>query len=226
MGRVMTFDSTHDTDLDVVEAPQLGGSEGWSQVSFAMNSILQLSQPVFMRIDVDNHEPLFIDFRHNAFVWSTELVDFPTNPQSVHFETEVADPDARPLFRLPGQNLNSLLWLLGQHAYPGHAAPWLNPGERYRLAQWPNLARHLHELSQMHMLAILGNGYFSASELATMAEVPEADAHNLINALSLLRLLRVSENVPALVVPTPATEDEPEKVTTGLFARLRARLGR
>lgn len=215
------MDSTHETELDTVDPPERGGTEGWAQVAFAINSILQLQQPVFLRMDVDGHEPLFIDFRHQAFVWSTELADFPQHPRSVYFETEVADPDAPPLFRLPGQNLNSLLWLLGQHAYDGRGAPWLNPGERYRLAQWPNLARHLHELSQMHMLAILGNGYFSASELATMAEVPEADAHNLINALSLLRLLRVSEEVAALVVVS-----EPEKASTGMFARLRARLGR
>ena len=217
----MTVDSTHDTELDRGTEAPYGGSEGWAQVAFAINSILQLGTSVFLRIDVDGHEPLFIDFRHQAFVWATDLADFPQHPQSVRFETEAAEADAPPLFRLPGQSLSSLLWMMGQYAHPGLPAPWLRPEERYRLAQWPNLARHLHQMSQMHMLAILGNGYFSASELAKVAGVPVAEAHDLINALSLLRLLRVSEEVAALVVDSP-----PEKVSTGLFSRLRARLGR
>lgn len=223
MEHPVSFDFTHETDVEVGEAFEPAAGEGWTQVTFAINSILQLDTPMFLRIDVDEHEPLFIDFRHRAFVWATPLDDIPLHPRSVRFETEVAKLDAPPLFKLPGQSLNSLLWMLGLHAYSGQAAPWLRPDERYRLAQWPNLARHLHEMNQMHMLAILGNGYFSASELAKMAGVPEADAHSLVNALSLLRLLRVSEVVPALVMPT---SDVPKESTPSLFARLRARLGR
>jgi hypothetical protein len=218
----MTLDPlSHATDVDLGEQPTNAGVAGWAQAAFAINSILRLSTPVFLRLDVDDHEPLFIDFRHNAYVWSTPISEFPTHPRSVRFETDAAAPDAPPLFKLPGENLNSPLWVLGLNAANGHSAPWMRPGERYRLSQWPNLARHLHDMSQMHMLAILGNGYFSATELASMAGVPEADAHNLINALSLLRLLRVSEVVPELVI-----ESVPEKDAPSLFSRLRSRLGR
>lgn len=217
----MTFDPMPSSRVEVEEPVMPGASDGWAQVTFAINSILQLSTPVFLKIDADGHEPAYIDFRHSAFVWSTSLFDFPTHPRNVSFETEMASPDAPPLFRLPGQPLNSLLWLLGQHAYPGQAAPWMRPGERYRLAQWPNLARHLHDMRQMHMLAILGNGFFSADELAAMADVPVGEAHNLLNALSLLRLLRVSEEVAPIVLPPEAKDRAP-----GLFARLLARLGK
>ena len=57
----MTVDSTHDTELDRGTEAPYGGSEGWAQVAFAINSILQLGTSVFLRIDVDGHEPLFID---------------------------------------------------------------------------------------------------------------------------------------------------------------------
>jgi hypothetical protein len=198
--------------------------DGWGQVTFAINSILQLSAPMLLRIDVEGHDPLFIDFRHGAFVWATDLNELPVNAGNVTFETEQALEGAPPLFRLPGYSLDLLLWVLGNHAYRGRLAPWLRPGERYRLDQWPNLGQHLHEMTQTQMLAVLGNGYFSPSELAAAAGAPEGEAYNLINALSLLRLLRVSEEVAALVLPSAAT-GEKEKAPS-LFARLRARLGR
>jgi hypothetical protein len=198
--------------------------DGWGQVTFAINSILKLHAPMLMRIDVDAHDPLFIDFRHGAFVWATNLNELPVDAGNVTFETEQALEDAPPLFRLPGQSLDLLLWVLGNHAFRGNLAPWLRPGERYRLSQWPNLGQHLHEMSQTQMLAVLGNGYFSPSELAEAAGTTEADASNLINALSLLRLLRVSEDVAALVLPRASSEARHR--APGLFARLRARLGR
>jgi hypothetical protein len=218
----VTFDSTQGANLGSGGPVDLVRGEGWAQVTFAINSILQLSTPVFLRIDADAHEPLFIDFRHRAFVWSTDLINFPADARNVSFETEPVSADAPPLFKLPGEGLDSLLWVLGQNAYGGHPAPWLRPGERYRLAQWPNLTKHLHDMNQMHMLAVLGNGYFAAPELAAAAGVPETKAHDLINALSLLRLLRVSEGMPAIIVPI----EQKEKSNPSLFARLRARLGR
>ena len=199
-------------------------NDGWAQVTFAINSILQLSAPMLMRIDVEEHDPLFIDFRHGAFVWATDLNELPVDAGNVTFETEQAIEGRPPLFRLPGYSLDLLLWVLGNHAYRGRLAPWLPPGERYRLSQWPNLGQHLHEMTQTQMLAVLGNGYFSPVELAAAAGAPEEEAYNLINALSLLRLLRVSEEVAALVVPQASTGKADKG--TSLFARLRARLGR
>jgi hypothetical protein len=199
-------------------------NDGWGQVTFAINSILQLNAPMLMRIDVEGHDPLFIDFRHRAFVWATNLNELPVDAGSVTFETEQAAEGRPPLFRLPGYSLDLLLWVVGNHAYRGRLAPWLRPGERYRLDQWPNLGQHLHEMTQTQMLAVLGNGYFSPTELAAAASAPEHEAFNLINALSLLRLLRVSEEVSALVLPSAATGQKEKGAS--LFARLRARLGR
>lgn len=217
-------DSRRGAALEPASPDSAAQSDGWGQVTFAINSILQISAPMLLRIDVEGHEPLFIDFRYGAFVWATNLNELPVDARNVSFETEQALDSAPPLFRLPGQSLDLLLWVLGNHAYRGSLAPWLRPGERYRLAQWPNLGQHLHEMKQTHMLAVLGNGYFTPAELAAATSAPEADAYNLVNALSLLRLLRVSEQVEALVLPTSPVEQK-EKGTS-LFARLRARLGR
>jgi hypothetical protein len=217
--------STHGGALEATSPDAAAQSEGWGQVTFAINSILQISAPMLLRIDVEGHDPLFIDFRHGAFVWATNLNELPVDARNVSFETEQAIEGAPPLFRLPGQSLDLLLWVLGNNAFRGSLAPWLRPGERYRLSQWPNLGQHLHEMKQTHMLAVLGNGYFSPSELAAATDAPEADAYNLVNALSLLRLLRVSEHVAPLVLPTPPAAEQKDKGTS-LFARLRARLGR
>ena len=202
-------------------------NEGWAQVTFAINSILQLSAPMLLRIDVEDHDPLFIDFRHGAFVWATNLNELPVDARNVAFETEMALEGAPPLFRLPGQSLDLLLWVLGNNAFRGTLATWLRPGERYRLSQWPNLGQHLHEMKQTHMLAVLGNGYFSPQELAAATGASEEDAYNLLNALSLLRLLRVSDGVPALILPTAPVDDVVDDAKPlSLFARLRARMGR
>ncbi len=217
-------DSRRGSTLEPTSPDSAAQDNGWGQVTFAINSILQIAAPMLLRIDVEGHDPLFIDFRHGAFVWATDLNELPVDATNVTFETEQALEGAPPLFRLPGYSLDLLLWVLGNNAYRGHLAPWLRPGERYRLYQWPNLGQHLHEMTQTQMLAVLGNGYFSPAELAVAAGAPVEEAYNLINALSLLRLLRVSEDVAPLVVPSAPTGQKDKGAS--LFARLRARLGR
>jgi hypothetical protein len=194
---------------------------GWTQAAVAVNSILQLSVPVFLKMEIESHEPLFIDFRYHAFSWSTPLDEFPVNAVHTGLQTEPTDLEAPPLFELPGQYLDGLLWVMGLNAFDGAPAWWLTPGGRYKLSRWPNLTQHSHSMRQMQMMAILGNAYLSTSELAAVAGVEESEAQRLINALSLMRILTHSTEVPAAVVlEAPAT------ARPSLFARLRARLGR
>jgi hypothetical protein len=195
---------------------------GWTQAAIAVNSVLQLSIPMFLKMELDSHGPLLIDFRYHAFAWSTPLTDFPANAILMGLETEPTDLEAALLFDMPGQNLDGLLWLIGINSFDGQRASWLPPDGRYKLSRWPNLTQHAHTMRQMHMMAILGNAHLSTSELAAMAGVVESEAQRLINALSLMRILEHSVDVPAAIVVEPEATTKRES----LFTRLRAKLGR
>lgn len=196
---------------------------GWTRAAIAVHSVLQLPVPILLRLKADTHAPLLIDFRHHAFSWTIAPEDFPAHPVEVLVETEPTTDDAPPIFELPGRNLDSLLWIMGQHSFAGMPASWLRPGDRYTLSRWPNLTEHAHTLSQMRMTAMLGNVYVSAQELAVAADVSEGEAQSLINAFSLMGILRASSDVEAPVATGEAADEQAP--SRGLFDRLRARLG-
>lgn len=215
-------DSTAGTNeiLATARTSEPSTTAGWEQAAIAMNSVLQLSIPMLMKMEFDAHDPLFIDFRYRAFAWSTPLSAFPEDAVLAGLQTEPTDLDAGLLFDLPGQPLDGLLWLIGLNSFHGGRAPWLAPNERYKLSRWPNLTQHRHTMRQMQMLAVLGNAYVSAGELADMAGVDNSEAQSLINALSLLRILNRSVQAPVAVVVAPQATKR-----GSLFSRLRARLG-
>jgi hypothetical protein len=195
---------------------------GWTEAAMAVMSVGSLNTPMHLTMHIEMHGPLLIDFRHHAFSWSTPLHLFPVDAVHTRLETVPTTPDAPPHFELPGQNLDELLWEMGIHSFGGAPAYWLSPDERYKLTRWPNLTQHSHTLSQVRMIAVLGNGYASAAELAAFAGVDLSEAQRLINALSLMRILTRSAAAPApvLVAPTAAAK------RSSLFDRLRKRLGR
>ena len=195
---------------------------GWTEAATAVMSVMSLKTPVHLRMHVEMHGPLLIDFRHHAFSWSTPLHLFPVDAVHTGLETVPTTADAPPFFELPGQNLDELLWEMGINSFGGAPAYWLSEGERYKLTRWPNLTQHSHNLSQVRMIAALGNGYASAAELAAFAGVDVSDAQRLINALSLMRILSRSVAAPAPVLPTPTAAAK----RRSLFDRLRKRLGR
>jgi hypothetical protein len=195
---------------------------GWTQAAMAVYSVLRLNTPVNLRMLIEMHGPLLIDFRNHAFSWSTPLDQFPVDAVHTRLETEPTDADAPPYFELPGQDLDDLLWEMGINAFGGAPAYWLPPDERYKLTRWPNLTRHSHNLRQMRMMAVLGNTYASTAELAQLAGVEELEAQRLINALSLMRILSRSSVAVAVAVPTQTAAAKRQS----LFARLRKRLGR
>ncbi|HEY5231232.1 MAG TPA: hypothetical protein VIJ11_10120 [Galbitalea sp.] len=195
---------------------------GWTHAAMAVYSVLRLNTPVNLKMIVEMHGPLLIDFRHHAFSWSTPLDQFPVDAVHTGLETEPTSADAPPYFELPGQDLDGLLWEMGINSFGGGPAYWLPTGERYRLTRWPNLTQHRHTMQQMQMMAILGNTYVSTSELAKLAGVEESEAQRLVNALSLMRILTRTSAAPATqVVPQTAAAKR-----QSLFGRLRKRLGR
>ena len=195
---------------------------GWTHAAMAVYSVLRLNTPVNLKMHIEMHSPLLIDFRHHAFSWSTPLEIFPVDAVHTGLETEPTSDAAPPLFELPGQDLDGLLWEMGINSFGGAPAYWLPPDERYRLTRWPNLTQHRHTMQQMQMMAVLGNTFVSTSELAKLTGADESDAQRLINALSLMRILTRTSAAPAAVVvaPTAATKRQ------SLFGRLRKRLGR
>lgn len=189
----------------------------WAEVAVAVNDAIQESAPIVLTVAVGPRDVLQIDFPRHSFEWSTPLNQFPVDATGLAISRQpAADPT-------PGaSNLDGLLWTLGTNAFAGSPAPWLADGNRVRLSRWPNMPRHMHTMQQMFMLAVLGNAYFTAEELATAAKSTEAEAQDLINVLSLMRLLKYSSEMPAPVIAVAS----PTKPSGNLFARLRARLGR
>jgi hypothetical protein len=204
------------------QAPDFPVMVGWTQAAMAVQGVLLLNTPVHLRMSLESHDPLLIDFRHHAFSWSTPLDEFPVDAVHTGLQTVPTSADDPPFFDLPGQNLDGLLWVMGLNAFKDRPAFWLSPDDRYRLTRWPNLNQHSHNLSHVRMIAVLGNTYASAAELAAFADVELAEAQRLINALSLMRILTRSAAAPAATMAPQPEEAQHE----GLFARLRKRLGR
>ncbi len=218
----MTMDAKHVAGEPPPQTVDFPVTVGWTQAAMAVQAVLSLNTPVHLRMSIESHEPLLIDFRHHAFSWSTPLENFPVDAVHTRLETVPTEADAPPYFELPGQDLDGLLWEMGINAFGGGAAFWLSPGERYRLTRWPNLTQHSHNLRQVQMIAVLGNAYASAAELAAFAGVDVSEAQRLINALSLMRILSRSAAAPAATM-APQTAAAKHQ---SLFARLRKRLGR
>jgi hypothetical protein len=206
-------------------APQPGSfpvTVGWTQATIAVSSVMVLKTPMNLKMNIEMHGPLLIDFGRHAFSWSTPLENVPLDAVHTGLETIPGGPDAPPMFELPGKDLDALLWQMGINSFDGAPAFWLSPGERYRLTRWPNLTQHSHNMSQVRMIAVLGNAYVSTAELAKYSGVEEAEAQKLVNALSLMRILSRSADAPAapMIVETAAAKRQ------SLFGRLRKRLGR
>jgi hypothetical protein len=177
---------------------------------------------------IEMHGTLLIDFGHNAFSWSTPLELFPVDAVHTGLETIPTGPDSPPFFELPGQGLDSLLWEIGNNSFGGQPAFWLRPDERYRLTRWPNLTQHSHNLRQVQMIAVLGNTYASAAELASFAGAELSEAQGLVNALSLMRILSPLSAAPAAQAApaVPVVAQTAAVKRQSLFGRLRKRLGR
>jgi hypothetical protein len=197
---------------------------GWAGAASAVHACQQMAFPMTLRLHVAEHDVIAIDFPSNAFEWSVSLDDFPHAPETVLVETRPGSLDA-PAIELPGRSLDPLLWSIGLHAFGEEPAPWLVPGHRYRLRRWPSLSEVPVNLDQVRMIAMLGNAFATADELAAAAQTPPLDARRLVNALAVMGILRRSAGAPAFEAAGPHRRPTASG-TTGLFNRLRERWGR
>ena len=218
----MTMDGTYVAPEPASQPGRFPVSVGWTQATIAVSSVWVLPTPTNLKLNIEMHGPLLIDFAHHAFSWSTPLDQFPLDAVHTSLETIPAGEGTPPLFELPGQDLDALLWQMGINSFDGKPAFWLSPGERYRLTRWPNLTQHSHNMNHVRMIAVLGNAYVSTQELAGYAGVDEVEAQRLVNALSLMRILARSADAPA----APVAAETPAAAKQSLFGRLRKRLGR
>ena len=192
---------------------------GWSSAATAIHSVRKLDAAVLLYLDVPSFTPLVLDFTHNVYVWDRPLEVLPIEPSHVGVHTQpVRDGDA-PICLLPGPNLDTLLWLIGLNSFGGALAWWLPESERYHMTRWPNLTELPHTSDQMRMIAMLGNAYLSPLELARVSASTLASAQRLLNALSLMGILKSSTSSPE-----PAPRAEAVSHPHGLFQRLRERL--
>lgn len=203
-------------------------SFGWTGVAIALHRLQQEPSASIVTVRVPGHLPLTIDVDANAYWWDTPLEAFPTDPTDVEVVTVAKDP-AQEATRQPGADLDALLWLIGNHSFLGELAWWLQRHDRYRLVRWPNLTTLPHTPDQMRMTAMLGYAFLPVDELANAAETDPAEARRLVNAFSLMRLLRSESPAPADLAGTPEPVVDPAPLVRpqrgGLFRRLRDRLG-
>lgn len=192
---------------------------GWSSAATAIHSVRKLDAPVLLYLQVPSFTPLVLDFTHNVYVWDRPVEVLPIEPSHVGVSTQpVRDGDA-PICLLPGPNLDTLLWYIGLNSFEGALAWWLPENERYHMARWPNLTELPHSSEQMRMIAMLGNAYLSPRELARVSAASVSSAQRLLNALSLMGILKSSASAPE-----PAPHVELAVRPHGLFHRLRERL--
>ncbi len=198
----------------------------WASVATALLSLRQIATPLVLRVDVDGSGPLLIDPAAGAFSWSTPLSDFPEHPSSIRVST--VSRLGGDTFTASGQELDALLWLIGQSAFPASFAPWLRLDDRYRLTRWPDILGVVRSMDQLRMIAMLGNAALTPQELADAAGATLDEPRRLLNAVSLMGILvhepRVDTVPPALPAAASSAVAAPH-APTGLFRRLRDRLG-
>jgi hypothetical protein len=191
---------------------------GWASAAVAIQSVRRIPTPVLLRLDVVGFGSLTVDFRHHAYEWDTPLESFPEEPTAVLIETHPTTPDAPAPFALPAQDLDGLLWLIGKHAFPARAATWLWEGDRYRLGRRPDLGDVPLTLEEVRMTAILTNAAVTPAELADAVGAPVEVAQRLVNAYSLMGILRAepAEGAPVAHLPAAPSRGILERLRTGL----------
>lgn len=208
----------------LAEPSPVPATPGWTSAAVAVHSLREIATPMLMQLNVAELGSIVIDFRHHAFAWDTEVAVFPTDPASVTVYTQAVHMDSPAAFPLPGYDLDPLLWSMGLNSFSGEPASWLKPEGRYRLRRWPNLTGLRHSIDQMRMISLLANTFLTAAELAQATETDPREAQRLLNALSLMGILRVSmESATPLIRTRQVTS--PAQAEPTLFQRLRKRLG-
>ena len=184
----------------------------------AIHAVRRMRTPVLIELDVQGVGVITIDPQHHVYSGHVNPSLLPLHPSTVVVETRATSRDAGALER-SARSLDSLLWAIGVNAFGNQRATWLWPDDRYRLTRWPNLSGVVVEGDHVRMFGILAHAFATPEELAATAECDVAQARRLINALSLIGILKTSSDAPP---PQPASTPVAHR---GLISRLRARMG-
>lgn len=200
---------------------------GWTRVAMALRP-LRDSRDEVLRVELAGHDPLVIDVASDCYWWTTRLDALPIDPEDVRVGREERDVEAA-IENGPGSELHALLWQIGLHSFPGELAWWLQRDDRYRLQRWPNFTTLLHTPDHVRMTSLLGFAALTVDELAVQANVTPAEARRLVNAFSLMGILR--SETPDVAMARPAFERPVQAAVApvsrgGLFRRLLDRLAR
>ncbi|AKM10493.1 hypothetical protein [Croceicoccus naphthovorans] len=197
----------------------------WDQIAIALYSIVQHSAPAVAEIRVDNLDMIRIDFRFRAFNARVPLEQIVANPHRVAIRSALVEAYRPPIVNLPGESLDRLFWHIGSRAFAGQPAPWIKPGDRYRLRRWPNFTELNHAVADMRTAAAIGNCFLNARELSGAAGISPDQATRTLNAYSLMGLLEIqTEKVPEPVFFATASTEAAE-APAGLLSKLRMKLG-
>jgi hypothetical protein len=101
--------------------------------------------------------------------------------------------------------------MIGLNAFLGSPASWLRPGDKYRLKWWPEFELLPHTPDQALAVKTLAKSMMSVEKLAKLARIPQPDAQNVVNALSLMGALRRLEapNAAPMQPPVPPELEPP-----------------
>ncbi|ROP72424.1 hypothetical protein EDF19_1439 [Curtobacterium sp. PhB115] len=202
---------------------------GWTRVAMALRPMWDAPSEV-LRVEIAGHRPLIIDVATDAYWSDTALDALPIEPDELRVGRESRDAESA-VSDGPGNELQAFLWYVGLNSFPGELAWWLQRDDRYRLQRWPNFTTLAHTPDHVRMTSLLGYASLTVDELAEQANVAPTEARRLINAFSLMRILR--SETPDVAMARPAF-DRPVHVATaaapaprsGLFRRLLDRLAR
>ena len=174
-------------------------------------------------VDLADDALIVVDWGRKDYWWQGGSGVFPERPTVSKVRVYRGDGARLPFMLEQPSELPSLLWLVGINAFPSSPAWWLGESMAYKLTRWPDFAALAVDPDDVSMTALLSKSALTAHELAAASGADLNKAQRLINALSLMGLVR---ETPAVVRQTPvvAVEATPEP-KRGLFSRLRTRLG-
>lgn len=190
---------TVDDSVAVPSSPPPPAPPGWTGAAMAIHAVRRMPTPMVVSLQPDELDPIYIDMRGYVYLWGLPLDEFPDEPTTVLIGTR-AIRDAEPAFAgddfidhppaFAGASLEPLLWLIGTRAFGGARASWLRSGDRYRLYRWPDLALLPMTDEQQRIVKASAAGFMVVEKLAQRAKVEVEAAQRVINALSLMGLLR------------------------------------
>ena len=213
-----------DKFVAVPAATRHGGipATGWARVAMALLGLRGESEALLL-IDLADDALIVVDWGRKDYWWQGGTGVFPEQPTISKVRVYRGDGARLPFMLEQPSELPALLWLVGIHAFPTSPAWWLGESMAYRLTRWPDFAALAVDPDDVSMTALLSKSALTSHELAAAAGVDLNKAQRLINALSLMRLVRETPPVvhqAPVAVAAPVVESK-----RGLFSRLRARLG-